>query len=319
MFIAGLLTAALAASPVPAKAPPSPTPGHPVALPTVFLENRFAVAPKLEDGTKLVFYTDSGGGRNLLDQAVAKRLHLPAGTFTAEGQTLPTTPWPRFSSQAFIPAPLDAKEPLLAFPHEQFEGMEGDGFLGQPWFDGRTWTFDYPGKTLWWRANGDLPKVAAAHRIPLHFKTDPKTGKREFAFARMEIEVDGQKLPMLFDTGATLRLTPEAVKALGGGPARRGGAFITRRVFERWQKAHPTWRVIQHADGKAPIIEVPRVKVAGYTVGPVWFAMRANKNFDEMMSSMMDAHVEGAFGGGGMKTFRVTVDYAQGVAVFEKP
>lgn len=61
------------------------------------------------------------------------------------------------------------------------------------------------------------------------------------------------------------------------------------------------------------------MEVAGYTVGPVWFAQRANRNFDEMMSSMMDAHVEGAFGGGGLREFRVTVDDAGAKAAFEKP
>lgn len=309
---------ALAAS--PASAVPNPSPGHPVALPTVFLANRFAVAPHLEDGTKLTFYTDSGGGACMLDDAVAKAHKLPTTERTEEGTTFQTTPWLRFSARAFIPPPSDPGTQLVLMPRAQF-GMGTDGFLGQSWFAGRTWTFDYPGKTLWWRANGELPKVAPAHVIPLHFKTDPKTGARESAFPRIEIEVDGKKLPMLFDTGATFLLSASAVKALGGGPAERGGGFITQRVFNQWVQAHPDWRVIPAADvhGKARIIEVPKVQVAGYSVGPVWFAERRNANFDQMMSSLMDAHVEGAFGGSGLHYFRVTADYAQGKAAFEKP
>jgi hypothetical protein len=67
------------------------------------------------------------------------------------------------------------------------------------------------------------------------------------------------------------------------------------------------------------MIEVPAVAVGGLTVGPVWFAERPDKNFDSFMSGFMSAHVEGALGGSALHYLRVSVDYAAGVAVFEKP
>jgi len=60
------------------------------------------------------------------------------------------------------------------------------------------------------------------------------------------------------------------------------------------------------------------VVVAGRKVGPVWFTRRPDRAFDEFMSSLMDAPVVGALGGSGLRTFRITVDSAQGVAVFER-
>ena len=44
-------------------------------------------------------------------------------------------------------------------------------------------------------------------------------------------------------------------------------------------------------------IEVSRIVVGGYTVGPVWFTRRADKNFHEYMSQWMDKRIEGALGG----------------------
>ena len=66
------------------------------------------------------------------------------------------------------------------------------------------------------------------------------------------------------------------------------------------------------------MIEVPKIKIAGYTVGPVWFTRRADKNFHEFMSKFMDKQVEGAIGGNALRHFRITIDYPQAKAVFEK-
>lgn len=66
------------------------------------------------------------------------------------------------------------------------------------------------------------------------------------------------------------------------------------------------------------MIEVPEISVAGYTVGPVWFTRRPDKNFHEYMSQWMDKRVEGALGGNALYHFRITIDYPRAVAVFEK-
>ena len=66
------------------------------------------------------------------------------------------------------------------------------------------------------------------------------------------------------------------------------------------------------------MIEVPNVTVAGYTIGPVWFTRRPDKNFHEFMSKFMDRKVEGALGGSALRYFRVTVDYRNAVAIFER-
>lgn len=66
------------------------------------------------------------------------------------------------------------------------------------------------------------------------------------------------------------------------------------------------------------MIEVPKISVAGYPVGSVWFTRRPDKNFHEYMSQWMDKKVEGALGGNALRQFRISIDYQRAVAVFEK-
>ena len=54
-------------------------------------------------------------------------------------------------------------------------------------------------------------------------------------------------------------------------------------------------------------------------MGPVWFTRRPDPSFHQFMSQYMDKQVEGALGGSALKFFRVTVDYPNAVAAFERP
>jgi len=97
-----------------------------------------------------------------------------------------------------------------------------------------------------------------------------------------------------------------------------GGGFIMKALFDEWHAKHPDWRVIEHGEaiggaGNA-MIEVPRVTIAGFAVGPVWFARRADVNFAQWMSSMMDKPIVGAFGGSGLQYFRLVLDYPHATA-----
>ncbi|HEX4966137.1 MAG TPA: hypothetical protein VF173_35340 [Thermoanaerobaculia bacterium] len=303
-----LLTISLAGALLAAEAPRGV-----VEMPVVYSENRFFVVPVTATGEALRLYTDSGGGLFLLAGA-AKRLGLPTQTVGEGQEKVDAVTLPAFRPGASIPPPLGNGGRLYLFPDEQVkrgapEPM--DGMLGQAWFAGRVWTWDYPGKRLLWRTEGELPAVAAEHRVTLGFKTG-KDGEG-LAFPRISVTLDGETLDLLFDTGATVFLSPEALAKLDDhGPATRGTSFIAAVHFDRWRQKHPGWRVIENADlgvKGEPMIEVPAVTVAGYTVGPVWFTRRPDPNFHQLMSQFMDRQVEGALGGSALKFFRVTVDY----------
>jgi hypothetical protein len=61
-----------------------------------------------------------------------------------------------------------------------------------------------------------------------------------------------------------------------------------------------------------------KLSVGGYSVGPVSFTARPDKNFDRI-SQWMGKTVHGALGGSAFKFFRITVDYPNATAYFEKP
>lgn len=132
--------------------------------------------------------------------------------------------------------------------------------------------------------------------------------------------IGGETLQLLLDTGASLHLSVQAARELGGGPTERAGSFITTEVLQRWRERHPQWRMIDQADanGRVRIIEVPQLEVGGYRVGPVWFAKRPDKNFHEFMSQWMDHQVDGAIDGNAFSTLKISVDYPSGVAVLER-
>ena len=296
-------------------------------LPARFDADRVYLEVARDDGEKLRLYTDTGGGLFLKQQAV-DRLGLvnePLSDPEARrelGERARTSRLPPFALAAGIPAPIADDGRLMVLPRElagrQLPGTsDDDGMLGQAWFDGRIWTWDYPARAFRleraeWKPPLDMK------RVPLGFKKDDK-GQRLTAFPRIEVEIDGKLYSLLLDTGAMTVLNPSALIALGeDGPAERATSMIADSVFKQWRKQHPEWRVIEDAQAGmgSAMIEVPSVTVAGYRVGPVWFTHRENRNFHDFMSSFMDTRVDGALGGNAFRHFVMTVDYPGAAAYF---
>jgi hypothetical protein len=310
-------------------ATPPPIPEDAVELPAVFYGERIFVTPVTTTGETLHLYTDTGGGL-FLQEAAVERLGLPVREVTRDGQTVRLAPLPELRPDAWIPPVPGEHDPsfpgvdglLYVIPAGQAFSQVGDGMLGQAWFGNGVWTFDYPGKRLFYHASAGAPAPDPPHTVALGFKTD-ETGRRETHFPSLEATVDGETLPFLLDTGAMVRLTDAALAVLDDeGPATRATSFITETVFDRWRRRHPGWPVIENADrtvSGAPMIQVPEVAIAGHTVGPVWFTRRPDRNFHEFMARMMDREVEGALGGSLFRYFVLTVDYPGARATFRRP
>jgi hypothetical protein len=147
-----------------------PRPGHPVIISTRYVGDRFAAVPTVEKGGVLTFLTDSAGGTFLFAH-VADRLQLARSEAPGEGERdkkLRVAQLPAFKSGAAIPPPLGMPGgSLFVFkgnPQQIPKFFQPyDGLLGQQWFAGRVWTFDYPGRQLLLRAAGDVPRHDAAH------------------------------------------------------------------------------------------------------------------------------------------------------------
>jgi len=291
-----------------------------------FIANRVLVDAPLRAGGLIRFWSDTGGGATIIYDKTAARLKLAteplAGELVEEmppGSRQLTAPLP-LAPSAFPtpPGPVLVTGDLvisMGLP------ADCDGNLGHGWFAGHIWTWDYPKGTLTLEDAGWQPNEKQKV-MPIGFRPAGKEGPA-LHFPRIVITIDGEEVPMLLDTGASTVLTPEAAQAIDGGSRLRATSMIVADRIAAWRKAHPQWRVIEHAQGGtgARMIEVPDVRIAGFEVGPIWFTERPNKNFREMMSQSMNAPVEGAIGGNAFATLRMTVDYLHGRASFsqEKP
>jgi len=303
-----------------------PTAGHPITLRTDYRGDRFVVSGTTLNGMTLKFFTDSAGGFFM-----TKRAALAIGAQTTKldekaegGESIQQTGFPSFKSDSMIPAPVGASQKIMVLDLKEggpkTDLSEFDGMLGQQWFGGHAWTFDYPGKQLWWRANGDLPKHDQTHEAKLYFKKS-RNGEHETNFARFQIKIDGQPYDFLFDTGATDVLDKDALGFVNdGGPSVRATSFMALNLFEKLHTAHPDWKVYDKPTTTGrKMLQVPKVEIGGYEVGPVWFSIQGDNAFHNYMAQWMDKPTEGAIGGSALHYLRVSVDWLAEIAVFEKP
>jgi hypothetical protein len=263
----------------------------------------------MAEGAKLRLLADTGGGL-FVTQTAAERCGLVTSWSIGRGRVVRLHP---LRSDAWIPEPVGAEcwIPVKA--------TEGDGMLGQRWFAGGIWTFDYPQKKLILNPAPYRPSAhQLAHRLDLGFPTF--LGIRSGNHPRFVVTIDGQKVESLLDTGATLRLTEAAAKQIADGHAReRATSFVAAKVFDRWRKNHPNWRVVEKAEENTSlaIIEVPMIQVAGFEVGPAWFTRRPDAAH-QWMSTFMDQPIVASIGGNVLRHFRVTIDYPAANAYFER-
>lgn len=307
------------------------TKDEPLVLPTKYDEDRFYIQPVTLDGITLNFFMDTGGSDFIYSDVVEQsklsviKKEIPGG----KGDMIETVKIPKFRPNADIPPPF-GKE-TLRIANAKYRGepcslcsKDWSGMLGTDWFAGRVWTFDYPNRRLLLRSGDDFPKNKEKHRVTLGFQTDA-SGKRLRNYPRIQATIDGEQIDFLFDTGATILLSDEALATLNDGrQAVRAANFITATIFDKWRKLHPRWQVIERANivwGKEEaqaMIKVPQITIAGYTVGPVWFTRQRDAVFHEYMSKAMDKRIDGAIGGNTLRHFRITIDYPRAVAVFER-
>jgi hypothetical protein len=184
-----------------------------------------------------------------------------------------------------------------------------DGQLGAGYLPGRVWTFDYPAQRLSVQGASWRPG-SSAHAAKLGLAS---------GFARITIQVAGKPIQMLLDTGATAHPTPAGENASHTPTVNGYGvtSYIDQSVFAHWHKAHPKWRVVANGDSLygPKIIEVPRVAVAGWSVGPVWFTVQGH--IAKYMSQYTDRPIKGALGANVFRHFIMTVDYPRSTAYFQ--
>jgi len=297
-------------------------------LPTVFEAGHFYATPELANGKAMRLVVDTGGagggGWYVIDLKATSRLGLEVSTCASDGEQFQVIQPPAFRSGKSLPSSLTTPCHSAALVSKSIGNVTNgaDGTLGAGYLPGHIWTFNYPLQQLWlepatWKAS------SGAHRTALGFQTDAK-GELGSGMARITLKVDGRALDFLLDTGATAKPTA-AGKQASDTPTEHGigvTSYITTSVLDRWHQQHPDWRIVANGDDlfgsqhATRLIEVPKVEIAGWIVGPVWFTERADANFHDFMSTYTDQRVEGSAGGNIFAHFAMTIDYPARAAWF---
>lgn len=281
-------------------------------LPSKFENNLIYLSPKLNDGTTVTFFTDTGGGWNAISKELSDKYQWKIENRQTKNGIIEVTDMPSFDKGSSIPlAGLNNwwAGQLQVVPRKKLgKTKNNDGTLGGRWHAEKVIDFNYPNKTI-----AVLPKLPNADnfsKVPLGFQKN-QAGNYTTAFPSIDITVMGKTIPMLLDTGASAWPSEEALSQLNLSGKQVATSFIVASIFDYWVKAHPDWIVIDEACqlSNQPMIRVPQVKIADYMVGPVWFTRRDDHNFHQYMSSMMDKQIDGALGGSALKYLRIIVDY----------
>ncbi len=310
----GLLAGLLGAKTSFAQSPPG---GR--VLPADFVQHRIYVTAVTTEGDSLRMLTDTGGGTAVvLSSSAVRRTGRPVIDTLQGRRPMQVVPVPAFRTEGPVPQTRAERAIIAPSRRAQLVGYD-DGRLGMHWFAGRIWTFDYGDETLRLHDTADELSFAPDHTVDLAFKTD-STGTRVGHHPRVEASIDGTTRSFLFDTGATTVLTDSAQGRLDA-PRRIASGFIRASLFERWTNKHPDWTVVEGASpalGGSPLIRVPEVEIAGHTAGPVWFERRPDRTIQKTLAGSMDRRVAGALGGSLFRHFRITVDYPNARAYFQR-
>lgn len=272
-------------------------------LPAQFDEQLVILQLALDHQDTLLMYTDTGGFNYLYHSGKKK-----TGVQRVRKEQL----WQRIDFNAILESnavPGSTDQSMLYYPERD---SPYDGMLGRSWFAGKTWTIDYTRQQFY--AHTPMNSDHLLGQTPLSFPSLSKVNA-ERAVPRIEVQIDGDTVSLILDTGAQLQLSEELQKTLDK-PFRIAGSFINRSRFEQWREDHPEWTVYPKGDtsyGKgADLILVPELVIASVTVGPILFAVREDVNFEIMSDLFTDEPVEGALGGNALSLLgSVTIDYVR--------
>lgn len=233
------------------------------------------------DGTdrRARFWVDTGGGGFLLVQKLAADLGLkPEGEPSEEGgaKFWPTRP-PRSWLGGFE-LDLAGCRAVITEPGA-FAGVPVEGLLPGHVLRNHDVVLDYPRRTVTITKPGRLKPEGV--RLPAPVSV-------ESGFPRIELEIDGEKLGFLLDTGAAFTM-------------------VSKSRFDGWMQKHPDWPRRQGAfghanmtpsqDGQNWIGRLQDVRLGDIFLGPLEIVTRQPGIFEEWMSKEMTAPIVGSVSG----------------------
>jgi hypothetical protein len=259
--------------------------GAPVSLPAAFSGGRVLLTPTVAaTRVRLRLWMDTDGSGFLPDTLV-RALGLRSFTVPHHGKPLRVAQPPKFVDRFPAPLGLHGGIPVTHLESAErsdplFQGI--DGQVGASWFQGRVWSIDYRRHRVLWFLDGRMPKHNAGDEVPFSFAIP--AGASLDGSEYPHVQVDGARLWMSLDSGASVALSKSSLRVLGDGlPAVRGASFVRHDLAASWHRTHPRWRYVVDAgqsDG-IDLIRVPQVRLGGVTLSNVWFSTRPHDDVFE--------------------------------------
>jgi predicted aspartyl protease len=248
------------------------------------------------------FWVDTGGGGFIICEPLARDLDLKFGPEGSEGGRRFAATTPPKVTLGGMPLDLEGARASIAIGEKTIDaGVSAEGLMPGHVLKRYHVVFDYPGKQFTLAIPGSLKPRGTRLDSPV---------QRQNGFPRIEAQIDGQNYGFLLDTGASFTM-------------------ISQQVLNQWSGKHADWKRTLGAVGAAnmgiggmeagaTLMRIPDVKLAGFQLPIITAVSRPPGTFEKWMSQMMTGPIIGAIGGNVLKSFRVEIDYANGVTYLEK-
>ncbi|MBV8370028.1 MAG: hypothetical protein JO036_14035 [Candidatus Eremiobacteraeota bacterium] len=252
------------------------------------------------------------GGFDLIESDAVTRFGLERVPIELRSGRRETVVFPDWIGTSFPPP---ATRWLVARPNALRDGFAApvDATLGPAYLLEHTLTVDYPHRTI---ALGTPPDGGAAVPLTLAVGRPAAEGVPPEVYALVGVNVAGEALTMLLDTGATARVRDAVKRSVEDGEPIHQVCLIESAVLQRWHRAHPRWTFMESAfdvagdrDGSASAaILVPELRIGDLRAPPTWFVERRDASTFAALSKAFGKPVSGDLGGDALRRWRVTFD-----------
>ncbi|PYT73210.1 MAG: hypothetical protein DMG39_07315 [Acidobacteria bacterium] len=285
--------------------PPTSTPVS-ATVPLVFGDNRAFVELSFRraDGSirKARAWVDTGGGWLAVTERLAKDIgaeHKGAPFREEEEEAVDIAPPAVYLGS--LPLDLSSAHVVAKLGSDRIDpGVEAEAFLPARVLMHYQAVFDYPAGRFTLARPGVLRPEGRPVSSPI---------QKESGFPRIEIGIDGQTYSFLLDTGAAYTM-------------------ISRDLLERLAAEHASWPRLTGAVGEANMlgnndtdalmVRLDKIRWGPFEIRCAGAVSRRPGVFESYMSKLMTDGIVGAVAGNILHTFRVEIDYANGMTYLKQ-
>ena len=263
-----------------------------VKMPLVIENNRIYAYFGFPDsaGTvePLLAAIDTGGGAVILAHKAVDRLGLPTHALQGAPPGMLAVDLKSVRAES-ISFPVAVAATSSAETTAFMPGASSPAFLPGAVLADHIVTFDYTAKAI------SIDGGPLDEGVPLVVQVS-----KGHAFPRVELEIDGERMGFLLDTGASFTM-------------------LSQSVIDRLYAKHPDWKYVAGAYGPANMIgkgdlashmlRIPDARWGSFDLGPFDVVSRAAGTFETYMSPMMSAPIVGSLAGNVLRNFALRLDY----------